>query len=41
MDYDKRSVSRAIAEGIAQGVTGQQLTWNQASLGGLGVKSVL
>lgn len=30
-DYDKRQVFRAMAEGIAQGVTGQQPVWNQAS----------
>ncbi|HUX55968.1 MAG TPA: DUF4038 domain-containing protein [Bacteroidales bacterium] len=30
-DWDKRSVFRAMAEGIAQGVTGQKASWNQAS----------
>lgn len=29
-DYDKRHIFRAMAEGIAQGVTGQQPAWNQA-----------
>jgi hypothetical protein len=29
-DYDKRQVFRAMAEGIAQGVTGQQHVWNHA-----------
>jgi len=28
-DYDKRPVFRAMAEGIAQGVTGQQPAWNK------------
>ena len=30
-DWDKRSVFRAMAEGIAQGVTGQKPVWNQTS----------
>lgn len=30
-DWDKRSVFRAMAEGIVQGVTGQKPSWNQAS----------
>ncbi|MGB8226052.1 MAG: DUF4038 domain-containing protein [Sedimentisphaerales bacterium] len=30
-DYDKRFIFRAMAEGIAQGVTGQQPAWNQAN----------
>ncbi|MFH0758408.1 MAG: DUF4038 domain-containing protein [Bacteroidota bacterium] len=29
-EWDKRAVFRAMAEGIAQGVTGQQPAWNQA-----------
>lgn len=32
-DYDKRSVIRAMAEGIGQGVTGKPLRWNQADSG--------
>ena len=31
MDYDRRSVFRAMAEGIGFGVTGKQLAWNTAS----------
>jgi hypothetical protein len=30
-EWDKRSVFRSMAEGIALGVTGQKLAWNQAS----------
>lgn len=29
LEWDKRSVFRAMAEGIAKGVTGQDLAWNQ------------
>lgn len=28
-DYDKRHVFRAMAEGVAEGVTGQELSWNE------------